>query len=204
MTAIVPRRWPDSTIACLGAGPSLTAEDADVCLGRSFLVAVGDAYTLAPCADVLYHADTRWWKAKKDIPGSRLPNYKYGIDPAAREWRSDLVTLDRTGSYGLELSPHGLRSGGHSGYQAINLAVHLGARRIILLGYDMLPSEDGRHHLLDEQPSPTHLRYDVWLGMYHTLLEPLQTLGITVVNASRRTAIDAFPRMSLQEALQCA
>jgi hypothetical protein len=37
--------------------------------------------------------------------------------------------------------------------------------------------------------------------MFRTLVAPLEKLGITVINCSRSTSLDAFPRMALELAL---
>lgn len=41
-----------------------------------------------------------------------------------------------------------------------------------------------------------------WRRHFETIRSELSALGVTVVNASRETALTAFPRMSLDAALQ--
>ncbi len=95
----------------------------------------------------------------------------------------------------------------HGGYQAINLAVHLGPpRQIILLGYDCMAGSRGDVHtrLLGPEPPNRHRRtdrYQYWLGHYYTLVAPLANLGIPIFNCSRCTAITAFPRRVLADVL---
>jgi len=111
------------------------------------------------------------------------------------------VPLRNTGRTGLEQQPTGLRTGQNSGYQAINLAVHLGAAHLVLLGYDLQPGPGGEHHW--HPPHPIHRRssYQNFLRDFPTLVTPLDELGITVVNATRRTALDCWPRVPLEDAL---
>lgn len=200
--ASVPRLWPWSTIVCLGGGPSLTPEDVDACRGRARVIAIKDAIRLAPWADVLYGAGAengggKWWPhygpSLKDFEGLR-----YTLDPEASTWAT---VLKNTGFLGLESDPSGLRIGKHSGYQAINLAVHLGASKIVLLGYDMQPAAD-RDHWFGAHPYHAHpIPYAALLELFPSIVEPLQALGITVINASRSTALTCFLRLSLAEAL---
>ncbi|HCZ48509.1 MAG TPA: hypothetical protein DCZ11_05850, partial [Gammaproteobacteria bacterium] len=56
---------------------------------------------------------------------------------------------------GLSASPLRIHQGGNSGYQALNLAVLLGAERVILLGYDMHGGHwHGRHGGRLNNPEP--------------------------------------------------
>jgi hypothetical protein len=70
---------------------------------------------------------------------------------AAKQYPA-LQLLQVSGQPGLDLRPGWVRTGGHSGYTAINLAVHLGATRIVLLGYDMMASPQGAHHFFGAHP----------------------------------------------------
>ena len=56
---------------------------------------------------------------------------------------------------GLSLDPDKLVTGHNSGFQALNLAVLAGARRILLLGYDGKAGQDGRTHWSGGHPRPT-------------------------------------------------
>lgn len=198
MPPAVVRRFAGSTIVCLGSGPSLTSEDVTFCRSRAITLAINDTYTVAPWASVLFASDLLWWA--RNSAARRIVGLKYAL-ASAHERVPGVEVLDRTGQEGLELEPTGLRSGGHSGYAAINLAVHLGARRIVLLGYDMQSTLGGKHHYFGAHPDGSHPRYDHWRGLYATLLDPLTALGISLVNASRATSITAVPRIGLREAL---
>lgn len=194
---VVPRLWPASTIVCLGGGPSLTAEDVEACRGRAQVIAINDAYRLAPWADVLYAADAKWWKWHTGVPS--FTGLKYSLQPTAAQWPGVQV-LQNTGERGLEVDPRGLRTGRNSGFQAMNLAVHLGARRIVLLGYDM--QRAGRQeHWFGDHPDRGHSPYGTFVPAFATLLEPLRALGVEVLNCSRVSALTCFLRSPLAEAL---
>ena len=185
----VPRLWPESTFVCLGCGPSLIPADVEACRGRARVLAVNDAWRLAPWADVLYACDARWWRHYQGVPA--FHGLKFGLEPVIYR---DVQTLQDTGPEGLEVEPTGLRTGRNSGYQAINLAVHLGARRILLLGYDMQRTGGAAHFFGEHpeglrQPSP----FETFLAAFPTLLGPLATLRIDLVNCSRHTALTSVP-----------
>lgn len=198
--ASVPRLFPGSTIVCVASGPSLTRDDVDWCRGKAPVVAVNDTYRWAPWADVLYAADPEWWEAHDGAAG--FAGLKFSLHGKAGRWPGVQV-LEKTGELGLELTPTGLRRGMNSGYQAINVAVHLGASRIVLLGYDMQMAS-GVTHFFGEHPAGRMRRksdYAAFCACFDSLVAPLADLGIAVVNASRESALASFPRGSLREAL---
>lgn len=202
--ATVPRLWPGATIVCAGSGPSLCARDlVQVRAAGARVVVVNDAYRLAPWADVLYAADAKWWKWHQDVPDEALPARKYTLQRTALAYRPSVEVLTWDGQAGLTQNPQHVRLGGHSGYQAINVAVHLGAARIVLLGYDMQAAVDGRQHFHGDHPDGTHPKYPYRIGTFTSLRLGLSEIGIALVNASRVTAIPAsiIPRQSLEDAL---
>ena len=187
----VPRLWPGATVVCLGAGPSLTRQDVEACRGRGAVIAINGSYTLAPWADILYACDNKWWlwhKGATDFPG-----LKYTLDARARAWPG-VTVLRNTGDSGLELDPTGVRTGRNSGYQAINLAVHLGAARILLLGYDMRGDHWHKPH-----PDGSRPPFAICLKHFATLVEPLRAAGVEIVNCTPHSALTCFPMRPLGE-----
>lgn len=201
--ADVPRCFGGETVVCLGTGPSLTQCDVDRCRGQR-VIAIKDAHRLAPWADVLFSGDEQWWPTHG--PSLTFAGSRYALvsDEQQAMRNAPYASLLRwTGFDGLETSPRGLRSGRQSGYAALNLAVLFGAVKIILLGYDMQAGPDGRvhffgaHHAYSKKPKP----WQQPVSLFETLIEPLATLGVSVINASRQTALTVFPRLRLEEAL---
>lgn len=189
----VPKLWPGSTIVCLGSGPSLTAADVAQVRGLARVIAVNDTYRLAPWADVLYACDAKWWGWHKGVP--TFPGLKYTLQPQAARWPG-VQLLRNAGQDGLELKPDGVRTGQNSGYQAINLAVHLGAARILLLGYDM----QGKH-FFGAHPDQSAPPFAICLKRFATLVAPLRAAGVQILNCTRKTALTCFPCVPLETAL---
>jgi hypothetical protein len=200
----VDRRWPGSTIVCLATGPSLTAEDVDYCRGKVPVIAVNDAYRLAPWADALIAADASWWHAHQGVTSFAGEQWSIEHSSWARydgRWPR-IQRLQNTGEHGIETHPTGLRNGRNSGYLALNLAVLYGASRIVLLGYDM--GSKGRHsHFFGHHPGAMHQHspYPMFIAKFETAVAPLKALGIAVVNCSRATALTCFPRGELRQVL---
>ena len=194
---MVPRLWPESTIVCIGSGPSLIA--ADVYLAKTAPVrtlAINTAYQWVPSPDVLVGADAKWWGWHPDAVA--LPSLKFSLQQTPYP---QVIPLTWTTGDGIDLDPTRVRGGGHSGYAAINVAVHLGARTIVLLGYDLAPNAHGDDHCHAPHPDGSHLQYAHRREIYRTLLAPLADRGIRIVNASRETTVPEIPRLSLAEAV---
>lgn len=189
----VPRIWTQATAVCLGCGPSLTQADVDYCRGKAKVIAVNTSYELAPWADVLYACDGKWWFWHRGVP--TFQGLKFALERGAGQWKGVQV-LENTGIEGLETAPTGLKNGRNSGYQALGLAVHLGATRILLLGYDMHGS-----HWFGQHPDGRQSPYQDFLKRFPTLLAPLARLGVTVINCTPKSRLTCFPQMPLREAL---
>jgi hypothetical protein len=205
----LPRLWPGATVVLIGSGPSLHDDDVALVqrtrqLGLHMaVIVVNDAYRKAPWADAIFAADAIWWQWQAQEPDSAFPPIRIAVQPDAQQYREHIWLVDRGGATGLDNRPTHVRSGGHSGYMAINAAVHLAGAgsHFILLGYDMQPGDDGQHHFFGEHPNGAKLHYEQRLGVYKDLPAHLRARGITIVNATRRTAITTLPPATLAEAL---
>lgn len=189
----------------MATGPSLTQADVEACRGRARVIAIKDSYRLAPWADALYACDAKWWRRYNGVP--EFTGRKYALephehgepDPDFAPW-PDVVVLKNAGLAGLALDPSALRHGYNSGYQAINLAVHLGARRIVLLGYDMQPGPQG-YHWFGSHPWQVDIPFGLFLQQFPALVAPLAAAGVEIVNATRSTALTCFPCQPLEACL---
>lgn len=123
--------------------------------------------------------------------------------PARDRWGLHwILGLDRPG---LSPEPHAIHTGRNSGFQAINLAYHFGAARIILLGFDMQVGQDGRRHWHGDHPKGLanggEGRYRGWIDALDQLVIDLKRTPCKIFNATRRTAIRSIQRVTLESAL---
>lgn len=106
---------------------------------------------------------------------------------------------------GLSLDPLRINQGGNSGHQALNLAVLFGCNPIVLVGFDMRLGPGGEKHFYPDHreglSNPDHMACMRWAVRFRLTVPDLKRAGVTVLNASRRTALDCFPRVTLDEAL---
>lgn len=105
---------------------------------------------------------------------------------------------------GLSLDPELVHTGSNSGYQAINLAVLLGAARILLLGYDMRITGE-RTHWHGDHPvgmtNPLQGTLAGWVPAFAGAAADLERLGVVCINCSRETALTCFPRARVEDVL---
>jgi hypothetical protein len=207
--ATVPRLLPDGgTVLVMGSGPSLIQADVD--LARAHVdatIAVNDSYKFAPDATVLYAADGKWWGwhkgcvAPHSVRAVKFPAFTGLIRYALTKtpWYPDVQILRRGTQSGLMSDPAKVALGHNGAYQSINVAVHLGATRVLLLGVDM--HEKGGHHFFGKHPDQTKPPFSVCLERFKTLVEPLRQAGVEVINCTPKSALTVFPMCDLSDAL---
>lgn len=132
---------------------------------------------------MLYAMDQDWWK--QYLPHARMVFAGALVAPF-----SHLPGVTRTAA----------PRRANSGAGAIAFAAHAGARRIILLGYDGQHT-GGRTHWHGDHPAslPNAGCAEKWPAQFRALLPELR--GLEVLNCSRATALDAFPRLDLEDVL---
>lgn len=195
------------TVVCLATGPSLTVDDVAYVRGKANTIAVNDAHRLAPWADYLYSSDRYWWLHNDGAP--TFKGRKAGIEhtPGRRDRRLDkwaIRIFKNTGHEGIETTSGGLRTcANNSGGAAVNLAVQMGAKRIVLIGYDMGYGASGKRHFFGDHPAPLSNAHNfpTWRKAFASMVEPLKALNIAIVNCTRETALDCFPQAALEDVL---
>ncbi len=196
----VPKIWANETVYIIGGGPSLKGFNWNLLKGKK-TIAINKAIQFYPNADVVYWTDGRFHDWFKDEI-SKFKGLKYTITP--RENFIEGVSLLKRGiKFGLETAPNALAHGNNSGYAAINLAIHLGAKKIILLGYDMSNSGKESHfhdgykvNATSEKIYTTH-----FLPGFSVLKESIKGMNIKILNASSESKLKTFPIITIDEAL---
>ena len=160
---------------------------------------------------MVYGCDAPWWKHRgglPDFPGIKVTWAGNGL-PGFPGIRKVKIAKNRTGGgYTDEFLPgkpgDAIGGGGNSGFQALNLVVQMGARRILLIGFDMKNSGNvhwyGRNHWVGAN-NPNDNNFKRWLAAFEAAKPVLQALGVQVVNCSPITAMKTFPRWSLADAI---
>jgi hypothetical protein len=167
--------------AVLATGQSLMQEQADAVNGRCRVVAVSNAYKLAPWADALASCDASWWKN----------------NPEAMEFAGRKFTTapDWQGLSGLE-RVEGVASGTNSGLLGMMVAVKLGATRILLLGYDMQGT-----HFFGAHPAPLRNPNAARFEVFKKQFMGYRPRGVEIINCTPGSALRAYPMGDLHACL---
>lgn len=163
---------------------------------------MNDAWVLAPWADVLYACDGRWWDAKRPPQGQQAPALWVCQDEPTCA-RLGLAYVPSRAALGLCREPWVLHQGLNSGYQALNLAYHFGAARVLLLGFDMQKT-GGKTHWFGDHPGKLNVPspYNEFVKRFDAIAADLEQDGVEVVNCSRETALRCFRRSTIDQELQ--
>ena len=161
------------------------------------MLVVNDNWQRVPTAKVCYGADRKWWDRNHDrVPGHMV---RYSAEQCPSEY--GVTQVEGEHRAGLCTDPWKVYYGENSGHQAINIAYHLGATDVALLGYDMQYTGGIAHWFGDHQglnnPSENHLAR--WAIMMETMAKDCIREGMRVTNCSRDTALTCFPRMEISK-----
>ena len=135
----------------------------------------------------------------------RFEGLKYTQDDCALVYPT-VTYIKGVGEMGLSFDRSIIHQGGNGGYQALNLAVHFGAKRIILLGYDMKSGPEGQLHHHAKHPAGLNnpdplINYPSWIHAFGTLGPDLKRAGVEVINCTPGSALTCFPMANLEEVL---
>jgi hypothetical protein len=103
---------------------------------------------------------------------------------------------------GISTDPILLGWNNNSGAAAINLAVHTGVKKIILLGFDMKldPQQNQHWHKLYVSPiNQTKSIFSKHLIGFPAIKKDLDKLGVVVLNCNPDSAIDCFQKVNFKD-----
>lgn len=212
---IIKPDWRGETVFVIAGGPSVAEQRIERLKGRR-VIAINSSYEAVPWADVLYFADRRWyfehWQRKgfRAFAGLKVSCNNWPTVRANTEvnWLRRVVpNFDpKHGPVGPGIAddPGAVVSNRTSLQGGINIAVHRGAARIVLLGADMDRAPDGRTHHHSPHPWRNKPGTQTWDGQIEQLaltVEPLARRGIDMVNASPASRLPWWPKMNLDSYL---
>lgn len=182
----------------VASGPSFRVSDAEALRGRCRFIAVNCAVFYVPWAEYLFAGDSVWWR----YYGCMAAWYKghrasrTHAAPNVEQWRGNGWP----------------RTGGNSGHMALQYIIDKeDAKHIALLGFDQQKT-GGKAHCHADHPKMersgkrTNMANAGGIGAWPRLMArtsiDLQERGVTVVNLSRQTALQCFPRMTVEKFLE--
>lgn len=209
-----------STVVCAASGPSFAEWQAEEIAAarqadRCRVIAINDSWRRLPAADVLFALDGTWWDVHlSEIRAKPFAGELWTTSPRAAPGFVALLSkkghrplrglnwLDFTTAPWQPGSDR-IHTGRNSGHAAITLALMWGAKRIVLVGFDMKKGPGGEQHWFGPHPKPlcNEIPFEVCIGHFNALADAAARAGVEIVNASRDTALRCFRRAPLADAL---
>lgn len=200
-----PGSWSRAIVAA--TGPSLTPEVCATVRQRQLLdgwrvIAVNDAWRPLYFSDALYACELRWWDhyatELERFQGERWTSCSTSpqVDDDKTAWASSrpwINLVDASSEEGFCLGARKIHYGSNSGFQAINLALVLGATEVRMVGFDMRVV-GSRSHFFGEHPEelrkPT--RYEHFVADFERGARSLPP-SVHVINCTPGSALTCFP-----------
>ncbi len=202
-----PQLFAGQTVAIVGGGPSHADIDLDLLRGHRFIAINSACRKVRPIAtadDWLYFHDNSWAENRADLvrdwPGRVVsPNRSV---KARLKGDADRINFDWVAEH---MAAPNDAVGGSSGHAAACAAAVLGAKRIILIGFECR-HVNGRTHGHDDYGDQSGDIYaafrDNFLPGWRALAPAFKRMGVQIINATPQSAVAEFPFMPLRDALQ--
>lgn len=198
----VPRMYPGETAVLLATGPSLC--DADIKYIRPFheqgkirVFGLGDSYRICDFLDVFYACDPKWFDCNPGV-------LKH---PCKQKWTQDknaakygCKRVSGSSGQGLSVRDSHIHFGSNSGFQLLNLALHYGITRFLLLGYNMDVPKGQQQHFFGKHPKPLNQgnNYRGFAAQFEKIAPQHKSM---VINCTYPTMLKCFTQMPLEKAL---
>lgn len=190
--------WKGEPAFILGGGPSIKAFDFGRLRGHGRVVAVNNAYTRFPDADVLFWADRRWFDWNHHDLGKHTGPLKITRKKPHLSHPYDIHVVRHVPGVALSRDPEAV-AGFCGGASSINLAFLMGADPIVLLGFDMQGANWHDLHRLPTEPGKHAAKF---IPALERMAPELAKEGVTVLNTNPDSALRCFPFADIDDLLK--
>lgn len=195
--------WNENeTVFIIGGGPSIRYVNFDLLRGKP-KVAANAAFQL-PNVSVCFFGDIKFWNwfenellAWRGLIVTNLISFN----------KSSKVKVMKRVAKGISPKSNTIAWNTNSGAASINLAYHLGARKVALVGFDMkrVNGENNYHSQYIEKghnhrQDPAKV-YERMLGYWRYIAIAADKLNLEIVNTTEDSAIKEFPYVKLEKLL---
>lgn len=190
----------------IGGGPSLLKILPDVhVLDNRNVISTNNAYQVFPNALFTHFGDRTWWMWHRERLAAEFKN---PITSPAAAGVAQTRDMER---FGVTVFQHGDRKGGYaterykvngnnSGHQAINIAGNIGFKNIILIGFDMSPTNPKTHWHEGHRRATNRGQYAGTMIPGLQALAPYQEkIGFKVWNANLESHLKCFDFTDINE-----
>lgn len=228
----VPKLWQGGSCWIIGGGKSVpyqfdVPEEVieKVCSGKfspsvytpymsvlhdKHVVGVNNAYQIGTWIDFLFFGDGSWHLVhQKQI--ARWPGVIVTCSPKFAGIRDrdrhgiKYMAKDKSHKMGISSNSSKVSWNFNSGAAAISLAVHLGAKKIFLLGFDMNASGKYTHwHGSHGKKGVKGPPFQKHLSGFPDIARDAKRMKVQIFNVNKKSTIAVFPKIKLDEALKLA
>jgi len=196
----IPREWEGQTAVVLGGGPSLKKAQLDYAISKGCRrVAVNDAgLVFDPNADVLCWGDPQWFVWNSDE--LRLHRGQYKITWRMMPTRPALPfhTLGHPRMPPYVSFNQSEVCANNSGMGGINIAALFGAKRILLLGFDMRCVDGVNHwHNRHKVATSEHRYPELYKPPMDAAAQEYAAAGIEVINCTEFSGLKGYRYASI-------
>jgi len=234
----VPRIWEGGDVWIIGGGPSVTKQFdipdnvvQDVMKGISppsiyspymqklhdkHVIGINVAYLIGDWMDMVFFGDNKFFMIHRERL-AQWPGLKVSCHGSAEDYNwVKFLPRDTAHGRGISDNPKTVAWNANSGASAISVAANAGAKRIILLGFDMNTNGTGDQHwhTLYKKGMPVagvvagnkrdpkmNLPFHRHLIGFPQIAKDAQRRGIQIINASPDSAIQEFPKYTVKQLL---
>lgn len=228
VTWTVPPMWKGGECFILGGGPSIPHQfgvPEDVIeavttrvqkpsayspylepIHDKHVIGVNNVYQIGRWVGVLFFGDCAWynvhrpalaeWTGLKVTCCNRFENRK----PKTMEGIKYLGK-DMNHRQGISSDPTKVSWNNNSGAAAVSLAAHFGAKRIILLGFDMSLNGKGVSHWHGSHGNKKPPSFNRHKLGFPVIAAEAKARNIEILNASPNSTLDMFPKVHIKELL---
>lgn len=203
----IPELWPGSTVFIIGGGPSLLQHDLSI-IHNQRAIGVNHAFSLGPWIDICWFGDKQWLHTnikKLNQFGGLIATCSTEIESRQRK---NIKYVGRSKQYGIEFKKRThVAWNSNSGASAISLAYWLGARRVILLGFDMRipadPAENTHWHneyeKKFERTGKLFNPYPRFLKGWDFIVKDAAHIGLEIITCCADSALTMIPFKPFEE-----
>ena len=231
MTWQVPRIWEEGDVWIIGGGPSIPQQfnvpDKVIrkvvngtfspniyspymfALHDKHVIGINVAYQIGDWIDMVFFGDGGFF-LKYQHKLAEFPKLRVSCSPKTKDV-SWVKYLSRDGSHsrGITSNPKAVSWNGNSGAAAISIAANAGARRIILLGFDMKVNDRADQHWHDlygrgavkDERRARKMPFHKHVRGFPAIADDAKRRNIEILNASPDSAIECFRKVTVEELL---
>ncbi|MFP4018064.1 MAG: class I SAM-dependent methyltransferase [Bacteroidales bacterium] len=223
----VPRMWQNRDVYIIGGGSSVPLQfgvpediirkvekgELPVSVYSPYMKAIHDkpvigvnmAFKLGDWIDICFFGDKSFYdkngieKELEEFKGLKVGGHRFYNSDAMKE-KGIHCLLRSKKRYGISDTPDTICWNGNSGAAAISIAVHAGAKRIILIGFDMYVSKTHSHwhNLYGKSKTPPFKNH---MKGFSQIAQDAEKIGVEIYNVSLHSSIPHFPKVKIDDIL---